>query len=85
MSDKPPSTRQITHLAGGVNVADICGNTRGTTDIVQAERCDERVTFEEEGERLANSSSSAEHGDFVEARCRGREEPGGGGGEGAGC
>lgn len=66
-------TGVTTHLAGGVNVADIGCDTRRTTDIVEAQGGDEFVLFEEQRERLANASSGAEDGDFCLARGRGRE------------
>ena len=40
-------------------MADICGDSGGATDIVQAQGSDERVGFEQKRERLADSSARA--------------------------
>jgi hypothetical protein len=55
---------RVTYRAIGVNVADICSNARCATDIVEAERGYQRIDFEEQGERLADSSTRAEHSNF---------------------
>ena len=54
----------MTDFTRGVNVADIGGDTRSATDIVKAQRSDEGVALEEEGERLSDTSASAEDGDL---------------------
>jgi hypothetical protein len=62
-----PVTREmyrITYRAIGIDVADICSHARCATDIVEAERGHQRVDFEEQGERLADASTRAEHSDF---------------------
>lgn len=41
-------------------MADIGGDSRGATDVVQAQGSNERISFEQEGERLADSSTRAE-------------------------
>ena len=41
---------------GGVDVANISGNTGGTTEVVEGEGGDERVGLEEEGEGLSNTT-----------------------------
>jgi hypothetical protein len=58
------SRYKTTYRAVGINVADICGNTRCATDIVEAQRGHERVDFEEQRERLADASTRAKHSDF---------------------
>lgn len=40
----------------GVDMGDVSTNTGSTTDVVQAQRGDERVSLEQEGERLANAT-----------------------------
>ena len=57
-------TRNVAYLAGGVDVANIGGDTRSTTDIVEAELGDELVLLEQEGKGLTDSSTSAEDGDL---------------------
>lgn len=54
-------------------MADIGGDTRRATDIVEAERGDEGVLLEEEGEGLADSSTGTEDGDLRLARRGGRK------------
>jgi hypothetical protein len=54
-------------------VADICGHTRGTANVVEAERSDQRITLEKQRQWLANSSSSTEHRDLG-VTSRGRRE-----------
>ena len=68
---------QYTYNAVGVNVRDICRNTRCTTDIVQRKRGNIRVELEQERKRLANASARAEHCDLGvgarrRAECTGR-------------
>lgn len=63
----------VTHLADSVDVANIGGNTRCTTDIVEAQSSDVLVELQEQRERLANSSSSAKNGDLVLTRSGRRE------------
>ena len=55
---------QYTYNAVGVNVRDICRNTRCTTDIVQRKRGNIRVELEQERKRLANASARAEYCDL---------------------
>jgi len=45
-------------------VRDIGGDTRSSLDIVQRELSHSGVELEEEGQRLANATGSAEDGDF---------------------
>lgn len=52
------------YFAWGIDVADICGDTRSTADVVKAQRGDELVLLEEKGERLADSSACAEDCDL---------------------
>jgi hypothetical protein len=55
---------RTTYQAAGVNVADICSHTRCTTNIVKVERGYKRISFEEQRERLANSSTGTKHSNF---------------------
>src|SRR5260370_38283310 len=43
-------------FASGVDVADVGGDTRSTSDIIKAQGRDERVCFKEKGERLADTA-----------------------------
>jgi len=52
------------HLAISIDVANVCGHTWCTTDIVEAKGSDERVAFEEKREWLSDSSASTENGDL---------------------
>lgn len=45
-------------------MADIGGNTRRTTDIVEAQLRDKGVGLEQERERLADTSSGTENGNL---------------------
>lgn len=58
------SVYRTTYRTVGINVADICGNTRCATDIVEAQRGHKRVDFEEQRERLADASARAKHSNF---------------------
>jgi hypothetical protein len=79
----PVSRRENTHFAGSIHMTDIRSNTWSATNIVQAQGADKRVKFEEQRERLANSSSCTENGDLGKMRCRCREETRRRGGQGA--
>lgn len=71
--EKGTSSSRITDLTGRVDVADIGGDTRSTTDIIKAQRGDQRVSLEEKGERLSDTSTSAEDGDLGLTGSRGGE------------
>ena len=66
--------RTVSYLTGGVDVADIGGNTRCTADIIQTERGDQRVAFQQQRQRLANSTSGTEDGNLGVACNGGGEE-----------
>ena len=51
-------------------MADIGGDARRATDIVEVERRDELVLLEEERQRLADASAGTEDGDLGLARRR---------------
>lgn len=55
-------------------MANISSDTRSTTNIVEAQGGDVGVELEQKGQRLANSSASAEDGDLLLASSRGGEE-----------
>lgn len=79
MSFTPLRSHSAKHayLTGGIDVTDICSDTRSTTNIVKAQGSDVRVQLKQEGERLANTSTSTENGDLLLTSSRGGEEAGG--------
>lgn len=72
-----------TNLGGGIHMAHVCSDTRCATDIIEAQRRDEWVALEQQRERLADASSSAEDCYFCLASSRGGEETSRGGTEGS--
>lgn len=55
-----------TYSALGVDVSDISGDTWTTLDIVEGKLANAWVELEEEGQRLANSTTRAEDDDLGE-------------------
>jgi hypothetical protein len=45
-------------------VADVGGDSGSATDVIQAQGSNERISFEQERERLADSSTRAKDGDL---------------------
>ena len=77
----PDSESWFTYNAVGVDVRDICRNTRCATNIVQRKRGNIRVELEQERKRLANASARAEYCDLGvgarrRAECTGRRSGG---------
>jgi hypothetical protein len=62
----------MAYIALGVDVSDISGDTRTTSDVVQGELGDARVELEEEGERLTDTTTGTEDDNLGELD--GREE-----------
>ena len=52
------------YLSWCVNVADVGGDSGGATDIIQTQGSNEGISFEQERERLANSSTRTEDSDL---------------------
>lgn len=50
--------------AVGVDVTEVSSDTRGTADVVEGELGNTGVELQEEGEGLANSTTSTEDGDL---------------------
>ena len=67
------SEREMPYLSWCVDVADVGGDSRGAADVVQAQGSNERISFEQERERLANSSTRAEDSNFAVTGDRRRE------------
>jgi hypothetical protein len=55
-------TRRGTLTSPGV--ADVGGDSGGATDVIQAQGSNERTSFEQERERLADSSTRTKDGDL---------------------
>jgi hypothetical protein len=56
----------VTLAAGlGVNVRDIGSNTRSTSNVVQAQGGDGRISLQEQRQRLSDTSSGTEDGDLA--------------------
>jgi hypothetical protein len=64
--------------SGGVDVADISGDTGSTPNIVKAQRSDQRIGLEQERQGLSDTTSSTEDGDLSLGTSRGRERSEGG-------
>ncbi len=60
-------------LSWGIDVGEVCGDSRGVDNVIEGELCDEGIHFKEEGERLANAASSSQDGNLVGRKGRGRE------------